>query len=51
MATETNAPAAAAPAVPATKPTKPDEDVFKKDLAKLEKEHKTALDQYVSAFQ
>lgn len=50
MATETNAPAAAAPAVPATKPTKPDEDVFKKELAKLEKEHKAALDQYVSAF-
>ncbi|KAG7288048.1 hypothetical protein NEMBOFW57_007568 [Staphylotrichum longicolle] len=46
MATETNAPAAAAPAVPATKPTKPDEDVFKKELAKLEKEHKAALDQY-----
>jgi hypothetical protein len=51
MATETNAPAAAAPAVPATKPTKPDEEVFKKEVAKLEKEHKAALDQYVSALQ
>jgi hypothetical protein len=51
MATETNAPAAAAPAVPATKPTKPDEEVFKKEVAKLEKEHKAALDKYVSAAQ
>jgi len=46
MATETSAPAAAAPEVPAVKPTKPDEEVFKQEVAKLEKEHKAALDQY-----
>ncbi len=49
MATETSAPAAAAPAVPAVKPTKPDEEVFKQEVAKLEREHKAALDQYVRA--
>jgi hypothetical protein len=46
MATESTTPAAAA-AVPATKPVRPDEEQFKKDLAKLEKEHKEALDRYV----
>jgi hypothetical protein len=56
MAPESNAPAsAAAPAASAsasaaaTKPVKPDEDAFKKELAKLEKDHKAAMDQYVSA--
>jgi Asp-tRNA(Asn)/Glu-tRNA(Gln) amidotransferase C subunit len=46
MATESTTPAAAA-SVPATKPVRPDEEQFKKDLAKLEKEHKEALDKYV----
>ncbi|SPQ23744.1 2ed035e2-ce59-4179-bb30-2397245faa1b [Thermothielavioides terrestris] len=53
MASESNAPAsAAAPAASAsasaaaTKPVKPDEDAFKKELAKLEKDHKAAMDQY-----
>jgi ribosomal protein L12E/L44/L45/RPP1/RPP2 len=53
MATDSTAPAsAAASAAPATatKPVKPDEEAFKKELAKLEKEHKEAMDRYVRAF-
>lgn len=45
MATDSTTPASAAP-TPATKPVKPDEDAFKKELAKLEKEHKEAMDKY-----
>ncbi|KAK4238073.1 hypothetical protein C8A03DRAFT_15421 [Achaetomium macrosporum] len=49
MATDSSAPASAAASAvptPATKPVKPDEEAFKKELAKLEKEHKAAMDQY-----
>lgn len=46
MSADTITPAAAA--TPLTvKPTKPDEAEYKKELAKLEQENKTALDQYV----
>ncbi|KAK3306602.1 uncharacterized protein B0T15DRAFT_146652 [Chaetomium strumarium] len=49
MATDSTAPASAAASAvpaPATKPVKPDEEAFKKELAKLEKEHKEAMDKY-----
>ncbi|KAL2016262.1 hypothetical protein VTK56DRAFT_4006 [Thermocarpiscus australiensis] len=54
MAADSNAPAtapaaaapAAAPAAPASKPVKPDYDLYQKELAKLEKEHQTALEKY-----
>jgi hypothetical protein len=48
MSADSTTPAAAAPATAlAVKPTKPDEAEYKKDLAKLEQDNKTALDQYV----
>jgi hypothetical protein len=47
MSADTATPAAAPAAALAVKPTKPDEAEYKKDLAKLEQENKTALDQYV----
>ncbi|KAL2120558.1 hypothetical protein VTJ04DRAFT_4585 [Mycothermus thermophilus] len=37
---------AAATAAPTTKPVKPDEAAFKKELERLEKEHKQALEQF-----
>lgn len=49
--TTTTAPAAAADnqaASAGTRPTKPDDNAFKADLAKLEKEHKDAMDRFVS---
>ncbi|KAK0391178.1 hypothetical protein NLU13_0679 [Sarocladium strictum] len=47
--TTTTAPAAAADnqaASAGTRPTKPDDNAFKADLAKLEKEHKDAMDRF-----
>lgn len=48
MATETaSTPAPAADKTSHTRPTKPDENVFKEELAKAEKEHKGSMDQLV----
>lgn len=39
--------APAADSAPSTRPTKPDENVFKQELAKAEKEHKASMDKFV----
>lgn len=46
--TTTTAPAADNKATPAARPTKPDENAFKADLAKAEKDHKESMDRFVS---
>lgn len=47
MAAPAAAPAPAADSAPAARPTKPDENVFKEELAKAEKEHKASMDKFV----
>jgi hypothetical protein len=47
MSADSTTPAAVPAAGLTVKPTKPDEAEYKKDLAKLEQDNKTALDQYV----
>lgn len=47
MAESTTAPAAAAEKPTTTRPTKPDENVFKEELAKAEKDHKSSMDKLV----
>ncbi|UKZ73848.1 hypothetical protein TrVFT333_001501 [Trichoderma virens FT-333] len=46
MAAPAAAPAPAADAAPTTRPTRPDENVFKQELAKAEKEHKASMDKF-----
>ncbi|KAL7950190.1 hypothetical protein V8C42DRAFT_309726 [Trichoderma barbatum] len=46
MAAPAAAPAPAADAAPAARPTRPDENVFKQELAKAEKEHKASMDKF-----
>lgn len=54
MAETTTTAAAPAPAADksapaaAVRPTKPDDNAFKADLAKLEKEHKESMERFVS---
>ncbi|KAL5090666.1 hypothetical protein Trisim1_004289 [Trichoderma cf. simile WF8] len=46
MAAPAAAAAPAADSAPSTRPTKPDENVFKQELAKAEKEHKASMDKF-----
>ncbi|RFU77852.1 nuclear segregation bfr1 [Trichoderma arundinaceum] len=46
MAAPAAAPAPAAASAPAARPTRPDENVFKQELAKAEKEHKASMDKF-----
>lgn len=47
MAAPAAAAAPAADSAPSTRPTRPDENVFKQELAKAEKEHKASMDKFV----
>lgn len=47
MAETATAPAPAAEKATSTRPTKPDENVFKEELAKAEKDHKASMDRLV----
>ncbi|KAK4081743.1 uncharacterized protein Triagg1_2484 [Trichoderma aggressivum f. europaeum] len=46
MAAPAAAAAPAADSAPSTRPTRPDENVFKQELAKAEKEHKASMDKF-----
>jgi hypothetical protein len=47
MAAPAVAAAPEAAAAPTGRPTRPDENIFKEELAKAEKEHKASMDKFV----